>query len=358
MTFRNALLATAVAIGLPVVLSAPASAQLVNGFYIGGGLGFNILQDFDVSPNAAVGGGKFSTSSDTGFAGVLSVGYGFPLTPGIGLRAELEGNYRDNSGASLSGHSSQTGRTSSYAAMLNLLADFDLGIGVVPYFGAGVGYGVFTLDGVGGTRGGTGLVVDDSQGGLAYQGIVGLALPLNNVVPGLAVTAEYRYFSITGLDDFDASRSTGVRGKAGVDDPVNHSFLVGLRYNFGVAAAAAPPAAAAAPAAARTYLVFFDWNRADLTDRARGVIAEAATNAPQLGTTRIEVAGHTDTSGSAQYNQALSMRRAESVAAELERRGIPRSQMVLQAFGETRLLVPTADNVREPQNRRVEIVLR
>jgi outer membrane protein OmpA-like peptidoglycan-associated protein len=51
------------------------------------------------------------------------------------------------------------------------------------------------------------------------------------------------------------------------------------------------------------------------------------------------------------------MRRAESVAGELERRGIPRSQMVLQAFGFTRLLVPTGPNVREPQNRRVEIVL-
>ena len=99
-------------------------------------------------------------------------------------------------------------------------------------------------------------------------------------------------------------------------------------------------------------------NRYNLTDRARGVVAEAANAAKSTGSARIEVSGHTDTVGSAQYNQALSMRRAESVAKELETRGIPRSQMVLQAFGFTRLLVPTGPNVREPQNRRVEIVLK
>jgi outer membrane protein OmpA-like peptidoglycan-associated protein len=74
--------------------------------------------------------------------------------------------------------------------------------------------------------------------------------------------------------------------------------------------------------------------------------------------TRIEVSGHADRSGSDAYNQALSMRRAEAVAAELTRRGVPRTEMVIQAFGESRPLVPTADGVREPQNRRVEIILR
>ena len=103
---------------------------------------------------------------------------------------------------------------------------------------------------------------------------------------------------------------------------------------------------------------FFDFDRADLTDRARQIIAEAATNAQRVGTTRIEIAGHADRAGTPQYNQRLSERRAAAVAAELERRGVPRSAMVVQAFGESRPLVPTADGVREPQNRRVEIVLR
>ncbi|GAV36929.1 outer membrane protein precursor [Roseomonas sp. TAS13] len=54
----------------------------------------------------------------------------------------------------------------------------------------------------------------------------------------------------------------------------------------------------------------------------------------------------------------LSRRRADAVAAELVRQGIQRSEITVEAFGESRPLVPTADGVREPQNRRVEIVLR
>jgi outer membrane protein OmpA-like peptidoglycan-associated protein len=104
--------------------------------------------------------------------------------------------------------------------------------------------------------------------------------------------------------------------------------------------------------------VFFDWDRADLTERARQIIGEAAQNARRTQTTRIEVAGHADRSGTPQYNQRLSQRRADNVAAELVRQGIQRNEIAINAFGESRPLVPTADGVREPQNRRVEIVLR
>ncbi|EFH11315.1 OmpA family protein, partial [Teichococcus cervicalis] len=97
---------------------------------------------------------------------------------------------------------------------------------------------------------------------------------------------------------------------------------------------------------------------ADLTDRARQIISEAAQNSGRVQTTRIEVAGHADRAGSPQYNQRLSQRRADAVAAELVRLGVARSAISVQAFGESRPLVPTADGVREPQNRRVEIVLR
>ena len=70
------------------------------------------------------------------------------------------------------------------------------------------------------------------------------------------------------------------------------------------------------------------------------------------------MAGHADRSGSPAYNQRLSQRRADNVAAELVRQGVSRNEIVVSAYGETRPLVPTADGVREPQNRRVEIVLR
>jgi len=69
------------------------------------------------------------------------------------------------------------------------------------------------------------------------------------------------------------------------------------------------------------------------------------------------VNGYTDTSGSAAYNQTLSLRRAENVAAELVRDGVPRATIAIRGFGETHLLIPTGPGVREPQNRRVEIVI-
>src|SRR4029078_4801522 len=81
---------------------------------------------------------------------------------------------------------------------------------------------------------------------------------------------------------------------------------------------------AQAPAPARTYLVFFDWDRADLTARAREIITEAAQNARRVQTTRIEVAGHADRSGTPAYNQRLSQRRADAVAAELGARRLSR----------------------------------
>jgi len=109
---------------------------------------------------------------------------------------------------------------------------------------------------------------------------------------------------------------------------------------------------------ARTYLVFFDWDRADLTARARQIVAEAAQASTRVQSTRIEINGYTDLSGTARYNQGLSVRRGNAVAAELVRDGVPRSEIVTRGFGESNPLVPTAQGVREPQNRRVEIILR
>jgi outer membrane protein OmpA-like peptidoglycan-associated protein len=139
-----------------------------------------------------------------------------------------------------------------------------------------------------------------------------------------------------------------------------------LRYKFGLPPAAPPPAPAEAAAPvpapevtpARTYLVFFDWDRADLTDRARQIVASAASASTHVQTTRLEVNGYTDLSGTAAYNQKLSVRRAQSVETELVRDGVPTAEISIHGFGESNPLVPTANGVREPQNRRVEIILK
>ena len=105
------------------------------------------------------------------------------------------------------------------------------------------------------------------------------------------------------------------------------------------------------------YRVFFAFDRADLSQADRQVIAQAVEDYRRTGTARITATGHTDASGSAAYNLELSRRRAEAVAGELVRLGVPAAEIATVGRGEEDLLVPTADGVREPRNRRVEIVI-
>ncbi len=390
MTFRHLLLAATAAVALPGVAMAQSSwlptaaAQPITGVYLGAGAGWNHYgqnnmtaegrnaQYFDATRASRQGNLDFNE----GGVGVLSLGYGF----GNGFRTEIEGSYRyneldklggfpgRNGGIATSNFRNFDGEVQQYGVMANVFYDFQLPqwfptmpVAVVPYIGGGVGY-LWTDFSANGNR----VSVDETVGQFAYQGIAGLAFPIASV-PGLSITAEYRYTG-TLQSDFSGrvtnpAGQTVARGNFEVDQAHNHSALIGVRYALYTPPAPAPvapvaPAPAAAPAPARTYLVFFDWDRADLTDRARQIIAEAAQNSTRVQTTRIEVAGHADRSGSPQYNQRLSQRRADAVAAELTRLGVARSAISVQAFGESRPLVATADGVREPQNRRVEIVLR
>ena len=142
-------------------------------------------------------------------------------------------------------------------------------------------------------------------------------------------------------------------------------FGFSLKYRFKAAeseeaapaAYTPPPVTPVAPASvARSYMVFFDFNKSDLTPDAVSIVDQAAKNAGPAKTTELTVTGHTDTVGSDAYNLRLSRRRAESVAARLEKDGIPSSEIAIVAKGKHDLLVPTKDGVREPQNRRVTIV--
>jgi len=135
-----------------------------------------------------------------------------------------------------------------------------------------------------------------------------------------------------------------------------------LTFKFGPpsAPAAEPPAyvppPVVPPAAPKNYLVFFDFDKSDLTPQAGQIVDQAARNAGTAKATQLIVTGHTDTVGSDAYNMRLSRRRAESVAARLEKDGVPSSEIEIVAKGKHDLLVPTGDGVREPQNRRVQIV--
>jgi outer membrane protein OmpA-like peptidoglycan-associated protein len=248
--------------------------------------------------------------------------------------------------------------------MVNALYDIPVNFPVVPYVGAGVGYARIKADGV--NIAGT-TVMDDTSNKFAYQGIVGAAYRMTD---NLKLGLEYRYFAT--LDpEFSTSAGTNVDSEYSA-----HNVLLSLRWEFGAPArpqpaavtppppAPPPPAPAAAPAPApaapgiqRSFLVFFDFDKSNITTEADRVIREAAANAKRGSVSRVNVTGHADRAGTEKYNMALSMRRADAVKAVLVREGIPANQIAVVAKGESQPLVPTADGVREPQNRRVEIVL-
>jgi len=381
MQMRNALLAATI-----VALPLAAQAQPVTGLYVGAGIGINILQpeSADIGTigrqhyNELFGSTQFN--SEPGFAGVVSLGWGF----GNGVRVEVEGDYRNNKFNNTTGLSVNSGPglvpdpaasgggwEQKYGGMVNAYYDFNrLAPWVVPYVGLGVGYmwvNERNLVAYAPTNfANTTIEAGGTEGSFAYQAILGAAFPIG---PGLALTAEYRFMGLAGDRTYGGTETIAyahhTRGPlpASIDmsDDYNHTILIGVRYAFGApaAVAAAPaPMAAPAPAPARSYLVFFDWDKANLTPRAQQIIKEAADNSTKVKYTRIEVNGYTDTSGTPQYNQGLSIRRAQAVAAELVKDGVPQGAIAIQGFGETHLLVPTGPGVREPQNRRVEIIIR
>ncbi|WP_026396684.1 OmpA family protein [Acetobacter nitrogenifigens] len=378
MRLRTALLATTLMAAAPVA----ASATTITGPYInlGGGYDLTQTQHAHFSPTTQADGSESNSGTSSkfrhkdGFTGFGAFGWGF----GNGLRAELEGVYNysqinHRNATPVAG--STSGSDQSYGGFVNVLYDIDLkqfGIDapITPFVGVGAGYLWQHYNPITTTyANGNVNRVGGTNGGFAYQGIVGAAYDIPSV-PGLAITTEYRMIGQTFTDGAYSSTSwngSGVhKGNVNFDHRFNHQFILSLRYAFDTAPPPPPPAPVAPPpvvAPARTYLVFFDWDKSILTARARQIVAEAAQASTHVQTTRIEVNGYTDNSSArggasgAKYNMGLSIRRADSVKAELIRDGVPATAIDIHGYGEQHPLVPTGPNTREPQNRRVEIIL-
>lgn len=122
---------------------------------------------------------------------------------------------------------------------------------------------------------------------------------------------------------------------------------------MGGAAAGQPTAA---PSAGH-FMVFFDWGKPDIRGDDAATLDQVAAAYRAAPGAKLQLAGNTDRSGSEWTNRATGLRRAMTVRAELEKRGVPASAMTIASYGEERPLVPTEDGVREVQNRRVEVAI-
>jgi OmpA-OmpF porin, OOP family len=315
-----------------------------------------------------------STSNNSGFNAGARAGYEWGP-----WRFEEEYSYRNNDLSSFSGNldgkgfpgTHFTGTTHSNAIMTNVIYDFTFGWPITPHIGAGIGavnvnsgissngffpnHSILTETGFGSTT------YNTWQFG--YQGIAGIRYEINPIV---SLDVDYRYLA-TPSYTVNAScpfTEPGFSGCGGRPLKLNSGYntqniLASLTMKFGAPPPVAPPPAPPAPPPPpvhQVYLVFFDWDRYNITPEGMQILEAAAAHWKAGGAVQIQVTGYTDLSGPAGYNQRLSERRANAVAVALERLGIPRSDMLVAGRGMNDPRVPTALGVREPQNRRVEIV--
>jgi len=107
----------------------------------------------------------------------------------------------------------------------------------------------------------------------------------------------------------------------------------------------------------KTFIVFFDFNKSDLSSEAQQVVTEAVKTAKTNNLVKVVITGHTDTVGSHSYNQGLSERRSASVKDEMVKDGLDGSGITTLGKSFDDPLVATGPGVREPQNRRAVIQL-
>jgi outer membrane protein OmpA-like peptidoglycan-associated protein len=124
-----------------------------------------------------------------------------------------------------------------------------------------------------------------------------------------------------------------------------------IKRLFGAALDVQPPAPI-------HFTLFFQFDSEELTEESRKLISEVLLAVKSYPAPQVTVVGHTDTTGTPESNVELGLRRANVVRLRLIETGLDGSAMNVTSHGEATLLVPTADDVSEPKNRRVDITVR
>ncbi len=359
VTARRILLAS-VAVA---AFSGNAQAVHFHGWYVGLEGGGVEIRDLDVERQVGLIGGalgagfKESHVFDQGWTLIATGGYAFDNN----WRLEAEAGYRANdissidnvAGVPIAGVSGSLGETT---LMANLLYDLQVwpSLSVSLGFGLGVDRALMKTDG-------PVTSFNDSQWAFAYQGIVGLN---QRVAKQWDIFLNYRYLRVVG-PDFDANGTQAGPAHIAIhpDDIEKNTLTFGVRYDLwadeepAASAPAAPPPMGAPPPPAH-FIIFFGFNKCNITAEADSVLSEAASAAKSAGAASIKIVGHTDTSGSSKYNQKLSECRADAAKSNLVAKGVSQGAISAQGKGETELMVQTGDGVKEPQNRRATIDLK
>lgn len=335
--------------GVAALFVSPALAA--DGWYIGLGAGWDHLRDPKVVGDGI--DGKLNTKDSA----ILSAAFGYKFD--APFRIEFEDAWdRHSTGDFTSGGASfpSSGHAEVRSAMINgiydvrLLPRVRLSLGA----GAGVGNSRIKFD----NPFGAGHFSTSSGARFMWQGIGGLTY---EATPNLDLYVDYHYRSLRNGSNDD------IAAPLKSHDLTEHVVMAGIRwypssgervaYQEPPAPPPLPPPPPPPPAPVKTFIVFFDFNKSNLTPEAVSVVGEAVRTAQQSQAVRILVTGHTDTVGSDSYNQALSERRASAVKSQMVADGLSANEIstVGKSFHDP--LVATGPNVREPQNRRAVIDL-
>lgn len=341
---KNALLASALGLSVYALATGTAAGQRPTGWYLGveGGANWIDETDLEFEPITIPG---FEADFDSGWAVIASVGKRFNGN----WRLELELGYRENDvdcinflgGACIP---ADFGDISQFTQMVNLVHDVPLSDSTALSIGLGVGGNLVESSAPG--------LVDNDDYVFAGQAIVQLTHEISRSVE---FVLSYRYM-ISNDPEFDLAGPFQVQF-----ENENHTVTVGFRFLLDNDEPVREPTQVynqppvGPPPPVRQYVVYFGFNKSNLTREAREVVHEAATTAMREGFASIVVTGHTDTVGSPQANQALSERRARTVSRALVDEGIPPSGITASGRGETQLLVQTGDREVEARNRRATI---
>lgn len=363
MKIRSTALSCAALLALSgLAWTGQASAGEARGPYVGIAAGWDGLDTVRIDVSGAQWQRKYLSTDDNAIA-LVDAGYRFDNH--WRLEGEFNYTYHNAGKGEFSGHATILG------GMVNALYEFDYSKRLGLALGAGIGFGTGNIKITGNANSSsTNNRIDDKKTAPQWQLIAEANYTLS---PHFELFGNYRFRGLQVDDDEYGTRyytSSGYDTVGKVHALHDHVVLLGIRYFFNSPAeppkatpiAAAPPPPPPPPVApppppVTSYVVFFDFAKADLTDQAQQIIAAAVKTAKSNGFVRIHVVGHTDTVGGDQFNVTLSQKRADAVKAAMTEQGLTSDSIAVEGKGFHDLLVPTGKDVKEPQNRRAVIDL-